>query len=88
LDLRFHVEQSYETLCGSVTVTQFPNLKPRSVSRGASSLKDAMALRSAIAPSVWPHHNIQNHLNYENLGFSQIVTRVTARSQLALPASE
>jgi hypothetical protein len=36
-----------------------------------------VALRSAIAPSVWPYHDIQNHLNYENLGFSQVVTRVT-----------
>jgi hypothetical protein len=27
LDLRFHVEQSYETLCGSVTVTQNPHMK-------------------------------------------------------------
>jgi hypothetical protein len=35
-------------------------------------------LRSAIAPSVWPCHSIQNHLNYENLGFSQFVTRVIA----------
>jgi hypothetical protein len=28
-----------------------------------------VALRSAIAPSVWPCHDIQNHLNHENLGF-------------------
>jgi hypothetical protein len=33
-----------------------------------------VAPRSAIAPSVWPHHDIQNHLNHESLGFSQIVT--------------
>jgi hypothetical protein len=52
------------------------------------NMKDAMAWRNvgqrgaslyatAIAPSVWPYHDVQNHLNYENLGFSQIFTRVT-----------
>jgi hypothetical protein len=35
-----------------------------------------VALRSVIAPSIWPYHRSQNHLNYENLGFSQIVTRL------------
>jgi hypothetical protein len=33
-----------------------------------------VVLRSAIAPSVRPYHDVQNHLNYENLVFSQIVT--------------
>jgi hypothetical protein len=36
-----------------------------------------VVLRSVIALSVWPCHNIQNHLNSENLGFSQIFTWVT-----------
>ena len=38
-----------------------------------------IVLRSVIAPSVWPYRYCRNHLNYESLGFSQIVTRVTAR---------
>jgi hypothetical protein len=34
---------------------------------------------NCTAPSVCPYHRLQNHLNHENLCFSQIVTRVTDR---------
>jgi hypothetical protein len=51
--------------------------------RASRSLR-YVALRSVIALSIWPYHRLQNHLNYENLGFSPILSRVATWSQLGM----